>query len=42
MIINTGYASTQGEFNKIKKNAKGKIRRVKTDPKGLIMYIEEQ
>lgn len=41
-IINTGYASTKAEFDKVKKNAIGKVRRVRTDTPGLIMYVEEQ
>lgn len=42
-IIDSGYTETKERFNKIKeewkkRDSKAKVKRVRTDTKGLIMY----
>ena len=45
-ILDSGYATDKADFEYIKqvwkrKNPKAKVKRVRTDTKGLIMYVVE-
>lgn len=47
MIIDSGYAENKTVFANVKeqwkkRNPKAKVKRVKSDTKGLIMYIVEE